>query len=212
MSGHGFLLKDNIKRVNIVGSAPGYKDAPEDNGYIWGVNNVHLLREVDLIIDVHANRMSPKEFKDKYHMSVVDVKQIPMYAIDKIDGRPNIERYPIEHIMEEFDTDYFGCGIDYMIALAVYLGAEEIHIYGVWLSMESEYARQKPSVEFWIGIAKGRGVKVEVHGDRSNVLRTHNGRLYGYGKPQQWIKKYNPEQYELIDKYGGEMNEGADSK
>lgn len=212
MSDHGFLLKDNIKRVNIVGSAQGYKDAPDDNGYIWGVNNVHLLREVDLIVDVHANRMSPEEFKDKYHMSVVDIKQIPMYAFDKIEGRPNIERYPIEHIIEEFGTDYFGCGIDYMIALAVYLGAEEIHIYGVMLSMESEYAHQKPSVEYWIGMAQGRGVKVRVHGIYSNLLKTRNGMIYGYKKPQQWVRKYNSEQYELLDKYGGGAVDSTNSK
>ncbi|NIT59156.1 MAG: hypothetical protein GWN00_23915, partial [Aliifodinibius sp.] len=77
------------------------------------------------------------------------LKQIPTLAFDKIEGCEHIKKYPLEEIEKEFGGlgtgwDYFGCGIDYMLAYAIYLGAEEVHIYGVWLAQDTEYVRQKP--------------------------------------------------------------------
>ena len=110
-----------------------------------------------------------------------------------------------EEIIKEFDSDYFGSGIDYLIALAVYEGVDEIHLYGVCMSKKSEYAHQKPSVEHWIGIAKGRGVKVRVHGKNTAILRTKNYLMYGYQKPQAFVEKHHPgtiTELDLMEKYG----------
>lgn len=186
-------------RVNIIGSAPGWEECPEDNGYIWAVNNCHILRNVDLVIDIHRNRLNPTEEKDKDHMAGLEEKNIPTYANNLIEDQPHIMKYPKDDIIREFDSDYFGSGIDYIVALAIYKGATEIHIYGVMMAKGSEYAHQKPSLEHWIGIAKGRGVKVEVHGEHSSLLRTKNGLRYGYQEPQNWVRKHIPEQAELIE-------------
>jgi len=48
----------------------------------------------------------------------------------------------------------------------------------------SEYAYQKAGVEFWIGQAMGRGIKVINHSPISTILKTRDGLLYGYGTKQ----------------------------
>ena len=186
-------------RVNIIGSAPGFEDAPVNDGFIWGVNNMHFLRDVDLIVDVHASRNDPQEDKDKAHLRLLKEKNIHAYLHSEIEGMPNVERYPIEEITKEFQIDYFGSGIDYIIALAIYKGATEIHLYGIWMAQGSEYAHQKPSVEFWLGYAMGKGIKIVIHGKYSAILRTHNGLLYGYQTHQQWVDKYHPNEISLAD-------------
>ena len=186
-------------RINIMGSAPGWEDTPVNDGFIWSVNNAHLLRDVDVIFDIHKVRLDPKEEKDKLHLETLRLKDILAYMNEEIEGMPNVKRYPIEEIKKEFDTDYFGSGIDYIIAMAIYQGATEIHIYGVMMEKGSEYEGQKPSLEFWIGIAKGRRIRVFVHGNRTSILRTRNGLVYGYQTPQDWVRKYNPEQVELLE-------------
>ena len=190
--------RGEYKRINIIGSAPGFEDAPVDDGEIWGVNNTHLLRNVDRIIDIHFNRSAPTEEKDQIHMAEIRNKLIPTYT-NGVPDAENIFEYPLQEIIEEFDSDYFGSGIDYIIALAVYEGATEIHMYGVMMELKGEYAHQKPSVEHWIGIAKGRGVKFVVHGERTTILRTCNGLMYGYQTPQAWVKKHHPDHIHLID-------------
>lgn len=182
-----------------MGAGPGWQDTPIENGEIWGVNNTHILRNVDRIIDIHPNRLNPNEIKDKYHMYELREKMIPTYANEEIPDCPNVKKYPLKEIIEEFDSDYFSSGIDYMIALALYEGATEIHLYGVCMAKKGEYQHQKPSVEHWIGIAKGAKVKTVVHGDTTEVLRTRNGMLYGYNTPQKWIEKYHPEQIKYME-------------
>jgi len=194
-------------RVNIMGSAPGWEDTPVNDGFIWGVNNTHALRDVDAIIDIHVSRLNPVEEKDKAHLELLRDKDILTYMHSEMEGMPNVKRYPIEDIKKEFNTDYFGSGIDYMIALAIYQGATEIHLYGIAMMKAGEYYHQKPSVEFWLGYAMGRGIKIEVHGQHTEILRTHNGLMYGYQTQQQWVKKYMPNQIslaEIMEMYEGE--------
>jgi len=186
-------------RINIMGSAPGWEDTPVNDGFIWGVNNTHSLRDVDRIIDIHVNRLNPTEEKDKAHLEVLKENDIEAYMHSEIEGMPNVKRYPIEEIMKEFNTDYFGSGIDYMIALAIYEGATEIHLYGVFMMKGGEYYHQKPSVEFWAGYAMGRGIKFEVHGENTEILRTHNGLMYGYQTHQKWVKEFYPNQVSMSD-------------
>jgi hypothetical protein len=191
------------KRINIMGSGPGWKDTPIDDGEIWGVNSTHLLRNVDRIIDIH-DRVKPKEEKDQIHMEQLRKKSIPTYSQDEMEGFDNVKKYPLDEIVKEFDTDYFGSGIDYMIALAIYEGATDIHLYGVCMMTESEYAHQKASVEYWVGIARGRGIDIKVHGEHSVILKTRNGLIYGYQECQKFVKEENPDvitMADLMEKY-----------
>ena len=73
----------------------------------------------------------------------------------------------------------------------------------------SEYQHQKPSVEFWIGYAMGRGINFEVHGKLTEILRTANGMIYGYGVHQEWVQREMPGEIslqQLMDMYGDENN------
>jgi len=180
-------------RINIMGSSsPGWEDAPYGNGEVWGVNDTHVLRDVDRIVDVHVGRLDTDNVKDIQSMLLLREKNIPGYFHSEIKGFDNIKRYPIEEIKDAFGTDYFASCIDYAIALAIYEGATEIHIYGVAVLIHSEYAHQKPGIEYWIGYARGRGIKTEVHGHISQLLKTHTGLMYGYEDEQEWKKKNAP--------------------
>ena len=72
---------------------------------------------------------------------------------------------------------YLTSSIAYELALAIHEGFAEIHLYGVDLTTEGEYAWQKPGVEFLMGVAAGRGITVVVP-DNCPMLR---GGLYGRG-------------------------------
>ena len=72
---------------------------------------------------------------------------------------------------------YLSSSIAYEIALAIYEQFEEIHLFGIDLNTESEYAWQKPGVEFLLGVAVGRGIKVYLP-DMCPLLK---GTLYGRG-------------------------------
>ena len=120
----------------------------------------------------------------------------PVYLHEKYPELPNALAYPLKEMAEEFGANlfrrsvktpdktvdtknapYLSSSIAYEIALAIYEGFEEIHLYGVDLNTESEYAWQKPGVEYLLGVAVGRGIKV-VLPDNCPLLK---GTLYGRG-------------------------------
>lgn len=72
---------------------------------------------------------------------------------------------------------YLSSSIAYELALAIYEGFEEIHLYGVDLVTDAEYAWQKPGVEYLLGFALGKGIRV-VLPVNCPLLR---GTLYGRG-------------------------------
>jgi hypothetical protein len=83
----------------------------------------------------------------------------------------DINRIPITDIINEFGIAYFRPVMSYMIAHAIYQGYEKIRIYGCDVDEEGNFTADKPRIAFWLGVAKGRGVKVEIS-DKSRLYRT----------------------------------------
>ena len=42
--------------------------------------------------------------------------------------------------------------------------ATEIDVYGVDMRHETEYATQRPCMEYWVGYARGKGIEVNIYG------------------------------------------------
>ncbi len=126
----------------------------------------------------------------------------PIYMVEKYPDIANSVRYPLEDMITEFDpklrrlewskpfshsadldwNGYFTNTISYMIALAIHDGFEEIGIYGVDMATSqggigNEYAAQRPSCEYYIGVAQGRGIKITIP-DEADLLKTRF--IYGF--------------------------------
>ena len=56
-----------------------------------------------------------------------------------------------------------------MTALAIYEGFDEISFYGINQSLQTEYEKQLPCTDFWVGIALGKGIRVNIQ-KHSNIL------------------------------------------
>ena len=72
------------------------------------------------------------------------------------------ENYPFEAVGESIGQEYWNSSIAYIMAMAIHEGAKEIAIYGVDMSGSDEYGYQRPNMEYLIGLARGKGVKVTI--------------------------------------------------
>lgn len=120
-----------------------------------------------------------------FHVSGLRMSKVPIYMLDKQDDIPMSVRYPIEDITKLVgkatgkETPYLESSIAYMLALAVHEGVERVGIWGVDLHCESEWAYQRPNLEYLIGLARGKGVRVFI--PPQSALMTHQfGVPYGY--------------------------------
>jgi hypothetical protein len=130
------------------------------------------------------------------HVKWLQEATIPIYMHKHYDDIPNSIEYPLEEITEKFGT-YFTNTISFMIALALLQGYKVIHVYGVNMAVDSEYAYERPSCEYFVGLARGMGAEVFLHPD-SDLCKTTF--LYGYENNYVLRHKLQTRMNELEDK------------
>jgi hypothetical protein len=128
-------------------------------------------------------------------LTAADLK-FPIWMQREYEDVPRSVEYPFEEVVGQLTykllergpsylKKYFTSSFSYMMGLALadipgFPGPyDRIELYGVQLAQQIEYMQQRPSTEFWIGLAVGRGVEVYVPGN-SYVL---SGETYGYRQP-----------------------------
>ncbi len=179
------------KKVAIVGFAESWKTAPfkDESIEIWGLNELHkYVPRWDRWFEVHddttlgVTSRDLSEGEQKRHLEwLAQPHGKPIYMQPQFcDGRfPSAVPYPLEAMILRFRR-YFTSSIGYMLALAIAEGYTWIGLYGVDLASDQEYPGQRPNAEYYIGIAEGMGITVEI-AKTSALLKA--GHLYGYEKP-----------------------------
>jgi len=168
-------------KIIIVGKGVGWEKAPKCVGGIWeeyavwGVNDLCLRRDVDMAFNMHDLDKHKDHKLFNKTIAHVNKHQIPIVTQKQYPHIPSCIPFPIDVV---FPRRYFTNSIDYMVAYAYIMNAREIEMYGVSMLVGTEYALQRPSLEYWIGKCEGKGIRVVIHGTTS-VCRSPQG-LYGY--------------------------------
>jgi hypothetical protein len=179
------------KKVAILGTVPHKLKAPfaNDEFEIWAIAHACLgdpLPRVDRIFEIHKwdevlQWGSPQSWEKLF-------PNIPVYIREVREDVPHSIAFPFDYIAKKFQIfdDRNEClqtnSISWMIALAIDEGFDEIHIYGVNMSHSSEYGFQKPSCEYYLGLAKGMGIKIYVP-QESDLCKSFY--LYGLDEEKQ---------------------------
>lgn len=184
-----------MKKVAILGLASHYKDAPfyDDDIEIWILNDMYdLVPRYNRLFEMHDINFVKKYFTrttNTFHYdNLVNIDKT-VYMQDRQEEIKNSIKYPLEE-MKSLYGEYFTNSISYMLALAIEEGFDEIQLYGVDMAVNSEYKEQRPSCEYFIGIAKGKGINVVIS-QKSDLLKSNY--LYGYEqvKVDNFIGKCN---------------------
>lgn len=163
------------RKIAIVGFTASKDEAPwgQPGWEIWICNNLwkHCPEGWHRVYDLHP----PKDVvQDKEHEaflrglpqqhingSQIALADRPVYCFKPQPEWPTAKAFPQDEIIATLG-DYFTNSISWMIAHALMEGATELHVYGVDMATGGEYASQRPSCEYLLGIAVGMGVKVHV--------------------------------------------------
>lgn len=166
-------------KIIIIGTGPGWENAPME-GETWGVNRLILRRPVKLTFQLHDIDWQLKGNIRQIEEQIKEINRlgIPVITSKKHKLLPTAIPFPID----EMPFKYFTNSIAYMVAYAMYKGATEIDLYGVSFFLENEYLIQRPCVEFWLGHAMAKGIKVTVHDPTTIGCCRSRQDLYGYNK------------------------------
>lgn len=149
--------------VAIIGMGP--REIP-DGIELWGMPWDDEWTRFDRQFEIHHPDIPTHD-----HKKGLDEIWVPLYMQEAY--YPNATRYPLEEVIEA-TGDYFSCSISYMLGLAILEEHKDIEIHGV--TGDETYGSQKPGIEYMIGIARGKGINVNIHG--GNLMKQN--KRYGY--------------------------------
>jgi hypothetical protein len=186
------------KKVAILGTVPHKLQAPFDNDEfeIWAIAHACLgdpLKRVDRIFEIHkwdevVKWGSPQAWEKLHPEAPVYLlkENIEKFSKDEHFPKAEVRAFPFDELAKKFqmfehrNECYFTNSISEMVALAIDEEFDEIHIYGVNMSHASEYSFQKPSCEYYLGLARGMGKKIFVPTE-SDLCKS----FYLYGKDEE---------------------------
>ena len=188
-----FSVRKNPAKIAVMGTGHGWEALPLQSDHtIYCLNDFIFVDKYqinpDVLFIMDALDEKPKIVSGIDNLGEVVAKinklNIPLISPCKYAEIPKSEAFPLEEAVKRFGTPYFSNTIAYMVCYALLQGAKEIELFGVNQAGAHEYTEEKGSVEYWIGIAVGMGVKVTINGKDSQLLK-HKGRqgrniLYGY--------------------------------
>jgi len=179
-------------KVAILGFTDSRELAPFGNPEfeIWGLNELYRymdVRKFSRWFEIHERELIEQDTgvpgRFPPHIDALKQFPIPVYMHQHWDDIPPSVAYPKEGMEKAYpDGTYQTSSISWMIALAVYEKFEEIHVYGVDMAQQTEWAEQRPACEYWIGLARGLGIKVYVP-PTSDLLKA----IGQYGWPEGTI-------------------------
>jgi hypothetical protein len=188
------------KKVAIVGFAPSWKEAPWDDKdcEIWVLNEFYKVANqvkgfrADRWFEIHDIASPSKSGQE--HVDFLKSCPVPVYMWKHFEEYPNSVKFPLNEIIEYLENKgymgsrYFTNSISLMVAMAIYMEFEEISIYGVDMATSSEYQAQRPSVEYFIALGEGMGIKFFIP-PSSDILKCTQ--IYGFesnNRNRAWMK------------------------
>lgn len=177
-----------MKEIQILAMGPTWGMCPDehdDDVELWGVNTTFRKRfgkPLDRLFCMHDLRL---EILTQNHNFVNEINEsgLPFYTAGDYPVFENNRPYPIKEIYEEFGMLFFLNTMSYMLALAITEKPEYISLYGVDMRPDSgmeHHQNEKGCVEFWLGVAIGRGIKIRTLGESSLLRRQTTSNSYGY--------------------------------
>jgi len=191
-------FKRQNDKVLILGFAPCRQNAPYKDPTFdkWGLNEVYLLYEgleksASAWFQLHGKE--PPKYRDPNHKEVLSAMPGPVLMWEPNPDLPTAVAYPHDDIVNHFGR-YFTNTVSWMLALAIAMDYKEIHIHGINMATDEEFGSQRPSVEFFLGWARGLGIKIVTPPD-CDLLTTWFE--YGYQDPEPYIVKMDARRGEL---------------
>lgn len=132
---------------------------PWDEGYWLYYDRLFEMHDLKLLESEHSKR--PEGYIERLKEC-----EAPLYMQKQY--FPSATEFPY-HVTPR---QYYNSSIAYAMALAIH-EADEIAIYGVDMKGDDEFGYQKPNMEYLVGYAEGKGIKVRIP-DESPLCKFNN--------------------------------------
>jgi hypothetical protein len=162
-------------KVVIAGLSPStrYLIPWDMDAEFWGLPWDAEYFRFDRLFEMHDRSLleMPEAMRSDDYWQRLSEIGAPVYMQREWDDIPSSVSFPLDNVAGTVfgnfhraawsdQIDWYNSSPAYMIALAIHEGADEIHLYGIDVLDESEFHYESPCLEYLLGFASGRGIKV----------------------------------------------------
>lgn len=106
----------------------------------------------------------------------------PIYTSRTHEDYPGLVAYPLEAVVNDIGYGYLNNTTSYAVAMAIHVGVKKISLFGVDFTYSNVHQAEKGrgSVEFMLGIAAARGIKLAIPHASSLLDACEDEKFYGY--------------------------------
>ena len=177
-----------MRQIAILGRGPTWRTAPfhDPSVEVWVTSQAlmyDVLPRVDRAYEIHHRTLLEHCVEAPDYMDRWRAYNGPavVYVDPSTLDMPNAAEYPQAGVMAQFG-EWFTSSFAWMLAHALYEHThgqpiDVIHVYGIQLLDNSEYLEQLPCAAYFIGLARGMGIRVEI---ASAARLCKAARLYGF--------------------------------
>jgi SAM-dependent methyltransferase len=188
---------DHVSIVGLGPSSAQYVDICKRLGgrhrycdETWGINALGDVIACDRIFhmdDVRVQEVRAEAAPESNIAAMLEWLKThpgPIVTSRAVEGYPGLVEFPLEEVVNDCPNGYFNSTAAYAVAYAVYLGVKKISLWGCDFTYPNAHDAEKgrACVEFWLGVAAERGIKLTVPKSTTllDALHTQAERFYGY--------------------------------
>ena len=175
-----------MRDIYIVGSGPEWQKCPFDRE-TWIVGKMLMLKEppkradtifsmddLNYLLTIRRGMFTKDQFIEK-----INERSVPYYSSVVTPEIRMAREYPLKEVMSVVRVPYLSKTICYMLAYAIFQKVRSISMFGIAQMGAHEYIQEKGATEFWIGMALGMGIEVNIC-TPSHLLKSTSEYPYGY--------------------------------
>lgn len=173
--------------TNIVKRA-GHRKAFADE--TWTINMLGNVFDSDLCFHMDDVRIQEIRAKARPDSNIANMlawlkeSKIPVMTSRSHPDYPMLVDFPLEDVLNNLKYDYFNSTAAYAVAYAIHIGVKKISLFGCDYTYPNAHDAEKgrACVEFWLGMATERGIKLSVPKKTTllDALHSQAERFYGY--------------------------------
>ena len=156
----------------------------------WGINSLGNVIECDRIFHMDDVRIQEIRAEAQPESNIaamlrwLKTTEIPVVTSRPHPDYPALEPFPLIEVLNQFQFGYFNSTAAYAVAYALWIGVEKISIFGCDYTYPNAHDAEKgrACVEFWLGMAAERDVRLVVPKTSTllDAIHTQRERFYGY--------------------------------
>jgi len=157
---------------------------------VWGINALGDILHCDRIFHMDDVRIQEIRAKARPLSNIANMLEWmrkhpgPIYTSRTHPDYPGLVPFPLEDVYNHLGYIYFNSTAAYAVAYAIHIGVKRITIAGMDFTYDNAHDSEKGRgcVEFWLGIAAARGIKLTIVRTSSlmDACEPFDKRSYGY--------------------------------